>query len=651
MEALSSSPRASAHDWNIPSTCNAGGAKNWRAEHSAYLRGAEVVILPDYDPAGQSHLDRCAASLKEAGANVRVLDLPGLDAKGDVVDWRDAGGTAERLHDLIAHEARPWAPPNGGGHYPQRPSRGIEDDNDGKPVIKIKAGDLPCLVDATEDAVLGADRGLYKRGGQIVRVGDIELLGADEKKTTALAILDQSEHALLEDASASAHFLRFHKRENKWLPADPPMNVIRAWQARASRLRLPLLSGVISSPLILPTGRIIDKHGYDPRTGFFFDPLGTSFSQVPAKPTQDDARQALEIFHGVIAEFPFVDEASKSVALSGILTSVARRALDFAFMHAVTAPAFGSGKSYLVDLFCMIATGRAAPVVTQGRSPEEFDKQLDARLLKGVGHIAIDNVSRPLEGERLCQILTQPYLDIRPLGISGNTTVRPDVFVTATGTNMTIVEDLRRRSLLCSLDSKAERPELRKFSNDPLKLIQQDRGKYVVAALTIIRAFMHSGEKQQAESINGYARYCTMIREPLIWLGCADPCETMETIRKQDTRLAARKQIARQWKAVIGNEPKTARQVINEANRRDGSYDSNELVNPDFHAALSEIAKGGKPLTTAALGYWLRGIKDDRFSFSEPVPTNPAETRLVPHWFEATGDEEREGTYWRLKWP
>jgi hypothetical protein len=168
-------------------------------------------------------------------------------------------------------------PPNGGGHYPQRPSRGIEDDNDGKPVIKIKAGDLPCLVDATEDAVLGADRGLYKRGGQIVRVGDIELLGADEKKTTALAILDQSEHALLEDASASAHFLRFHKRENKWLPADPPMNVIRAWQARASRLRLPLLSGVISSPLILPTGRTIDKHGYDRRTGFFFDPLGTSF--------------------------------------------------------------------------------------------------------------------------------------------------------------------------------------------------------------------------------------------------------------------------------------------------------------------------------------------------------------------------------------
>jgi putative DNA primase/helicase len=82
---------------------------------------------------------------------------------------------------------------------------------------------------------------------------------------------------------------------------------------------------------------------------------------------------ALNLLVGLIKEFPFVDDASKAVALSGILTSVARRALDFAFMHAVTAPAFGSGKSYLVDLFCMIATGRPAPAVDQSRNQEEFE--------------------------------------------------------------------------------------------------------------------------------------------------------------------------------------------------------------------------------------------------------------------------------------
>jgi hypothetical protein len=96
--------------WNIPSTCNSGGAEKWRAEHSAYLSGADTVVLPDNDPAGRAHMDRVAVSLTEAGASVRVLDLPGLGAKGDVVDWAAAGGTRERLDVLIDRDARAWAP-------------------------------------------------------------------------------------------------------------------------------------------------------------------------------------------------------------------------------------------------------------------------------------------------------------------------------------------------------------------------------------------------------------------------------------------------------------------------------------------------------------------------------------------------------------
>ncbi|MDQ6869183.1 MAG: AAA family ATPase [Pseudomonadota bacterium] len=96
--------------WNIPATCNSGGAQKWRAEHSAYLSGADVVILPDNDQAGRSHVDAVAVSLSEVGAIVRVLDLPDLPPKGDVIDWAAAGGTAEQLHALIENEAGPWEP-------------------------------------------------------------------------------------------------------------------------------------------------------------------------------------------------------------------------------------------------------------------------------------------------------------------------------------------------------------------------------------------------------------------------------------------------------------------------------------------------------------------------------------------------------------
>jgi putative DNA primase/helicase len=49
--------------WNVPATCCAGGAKKWRAEHTEFLRGADVVILPDNDVVGRKHVDIVAASL------------------------------------------------------------------------------------------------------------------------------------------------------------------------------------------------------------------------------------------------------------------------------------------------------------------------------------------------------------------------------------------------------------------------------------------------------------------------------------------------------------------------------------------------------------------------------------------------------------
>jgi AAA domain/CHC2 zinc finger len=96
--------------WGIPATCCAGGAGKWKPEHSAFLRGAEVIIVPDNDDAGRKHADIVGSSLQGTAASIRVLELPGLPAKGDVLDWAKAGGTVEQLHDLIERQAKPWAP-------------------------------------------------------------------------------------------------------------------------------------------------------------------------------------------------------------------------------------------------------------------------------------------------------------------------------------------------------------------------------------------------------------------------------------------------------------------------------------------------------------------------------------------------------------
>jgi DNA primase len=81
----------------IAATCNPGGAGKWLPEFNQYLRGADVVLLPDNDEPGWKHINDIGASLAGIAGRVRVLALPNLAAKGDIRNWLDAGGTREQL--------------------------------------------------------------------------------------------------------------------------------------------------------------------------------------------------------------------------------------------------------------------------------------------------------------------------------------------------------------------------------------------------------------------------------------------------------------------------------------------------------------------------------------------------------------------------
>ena len=99
----------------LVATCSPGGAGKWRDEYAEALRGRDVVVLPDNDTPGRFHAETVARSLAGVAADVRVLDLPGLPAKGDVYDWLEAGHTAEDLQRLAAEEPEyePSPPPPG----------------------------------------------------------------------------------------------------------------------------------------------------------------------------------------------------------------------------------------------------------------------------------------------------------------------------------------------------------------------------------------------------------------------------------------------------------------------------------------------------------------------------------------------------------
>jgi len=93
----------------LTATTNAGGAGKWPPEFGEYLRGAHVVILPDNDGPGREHAQTVARSVHDVAASIKVVELPGLPAKGDVSDWLDAGHDVQELF-AVARAASGWSP-------------------------------------------------------------------------------------------------------------------------------------------------------------------------------------------------------------------------------------------------------------------------------------------------------------------------------------------------------------------------------------------------------------------------------------------------------------------------------------------------------------------------------------------------------------
>ena len=84
----------------VATTCPMGAGK-WRNEYNQYLKGKNIVIIPDNDGVGKKHSLDIAKSLYGIARNIKILELPGLPEKGDVSDWLNQGHTKDELLSLV----------------------------------------------------------------------------------------------------------------------------------------------------------------------------------------------------------------------------------------------------------------------------------------------------------------------------------------------------------------------------------------------------------------------------------------------------------------------------------------------------------------------------------------------------------------------
>lgn len=476
------------------------------------------------------------------------------------------------------------------------------------PSITIEAGELHNIATAGETALIASETPFYVRGASLMRPVLEEMQAANNRRTKVARLAIVTEATMIDRLSRSAVWLKWDGRSKKYVIADPTPKVAATILSRDGEWRFPRLSGVITTPTLRPDGTILSEPGYDEATQLLLlDP--PAMPDIPPRPSKAIATSALKFLDALLDEFPFVDAASRSVALSALITPVVRGAISVAPMHVTKAPVAGSGKSYIIDLASAINSGERAPVTNAGKTEEEMEKRLVGALLSGQTFISVDNVNGDLGGDFLCQLIERPVVAARPLGQSTLVKIDNRASCFATGNNIRLVGDMIRRVVICSLDPDMERPELRTFKANPFDQVLSDRGKYVAAALTIVRAYVVAGCPDQLRPLASFEDWSRLVRSALVWLGRPDPLDTMEKARESDPITATLRQVYHGWRGAFQDGIRTSTEAINEAALR-GIH--NDLVHPSFHEALSEVAADRRTgaLNSRRLGNYLGGHRD-----------------------------------------
>lgn len=503
----------------------------------------------------------------------------------------------------------------------------IEEMENADVVIRLEAGLLHEIASKAEVALIMANVPFYARAGEIVRP-IIEQVAAFKGRKTKIARLKPVTVDMMRDyLSRVARWEKFDGRSRKFVVTDPPHDVAKIILARDGDWRFPPLTGIITTPTLRPDGSILSEPGYDPATGLLLM-LPPPMPDIPECPSQDDALAALILLDDLLNEFPFVGGADRSVALSALMTPVARGAMQVVPLHAITAPEAGTGKSFLIDLASAITIGEIAPVIAAGRDEEETEKRLVAELMTGQPIVSIDNLNGVLGGDFICQAIERPIIKPRVLGRSENRRIENTVTLFGNGNNIHLLGDVVRRVVLCSMDANMERPELRAFGGNPITVVLANRGRYIAAVLTIVRGYLAAGCPNPCAPLASFEDWSRLVRSSLVWLGQADPVETMEAARVDDPNLINLRAVVAAWHAAIGeNKPLTAGELCDMA-----SSDATEL-----YKAISAVAgvPGRGEIEARKLGRWLgrnkRRIVEGLKIFGE----KDAHTKQIKWWLGA----------------
>jgi hypothetical protein len=466
-------------------------------------------------------------------------------------------------------------------------------------LVRLSEARFSEILDQLEDVL---NPFVYTQGPSLVRTSEAHNDGAIQRSTDALMLTPATKEWARKRFGQLCDFQKYIKSESDWLSVAPSAEHINTMLGLGSWNTLRPLDAIARAPFLRDDGSICDTPGYDPVSRTLYVP-SISFPPLPENPSRDDALTALARLREPFNEFPWKEEASESAFISHILAEAARLAMERCPMYIYDAPMAGTGKSTLQEMAARIVHGTEPAMRPWVADEDELRKSMYACLMAGDRSIWFDNVpdgikirSPVLEG-----FLTSAVWKDRKLGESVTTGIANKAVLVASGNNLTPVAALARRCLVIRLDANVENLRERVFRiTNPRRYIMERRAPLLIDALTVIKAYLATDKENMPVALPSFESWSQLAREPLIWLGMADPVVTQLNETDDETQNIG--PIFDRLAANFGERSFTAADMA----RIVGSL-SDE--NNDLSDALMQMGCS-EPTNPIKVGYWLRAAKD-----------------------------------------
>jgi hypothetical protein len=297
------------------------------------------------------------------------------------------------------------------------------------------------------------------------------------------------------DDFSLAHLIERHVEyaictdETERVVALSPLFVAHYRDYRASRL--PVVSGIVTAPLMLADGELLAGVGLRRDLGLVFRIEPALLAALPQR-AQIEPRHVAAALRFLLDEWLVdvtADYAGKIVLIALALTIIERVLLPERPAFFVTAGRRGGGKTTAITMVVAAVTGLRPPAAAWSPSEEERRKALFSYLSQALAVLAWDNIPRgtAITCPAIEKSLTSSSYQDRILGETAIRAVPSTTIQTFSGNNIAPAGDMLSRSLSVRLDVTRPDPENRPVKHaDPVGWTFANRAPILRALYTLL---------------------------------------------------------------------------------------------------------------------------------------------------------------------